>query len=210
MADEVAHPLSHLHIRDEAFQYLAIQRGKIAEHASDRVRWTQAYIDSLMADFTGMLPHLPKAADRILDVGSGMGGIDILLAKHFHQPEVWLLDGDDDSPVMVKHAQTFNCMQTARRFLTMNGVLNIVCSSPGMEVQPAPCNLVVSLQSWCFHYNPEVYLPFVLACCVPGTILILDVRKDYKTWYRVLEAKLRRIETIYSGAKFERVVFRAE
>lgn len=204
MAPEVT-----LAIPDDALPYLQIQRGAIANLQSDRNAWTEAYLKSLEFDFAVIKPSLPASADRILDIGSGMAGIDILLAKHFRQPEVWLLDGDDDHPVMVRHAQTFNDMGVARRFLTVNGVFSIVTMSPALELAPAPCDLIISLQSWCFHYNPETYLDYVRASTRPGTVLILDVRSDYRTWRNALRAAFREVDVIYVGRKFERVLFRA-
>lgn len=208
MAEEVIEGFD-VQITDDVFEYLKIQRGRIADLSSDRVRWTQAYKESLAGDFESLKPWLPSAADRVLDIGSGMGGIDIFLAKHFKQPEIWLLDGDEDSPVMVRHDQPFNCMRTARRFLALNGVSSIVTVSPGTELQPAPCDLIVSLQSWCFHYSPAVYLEWVKKCCRPGTVLILDVRKGYIWWRRDLGAAFEAIGIAKEGEKFDRVVFKA-
>ena len=206
MAEEVA---PAIHISDAAFEYLMIQRGRIANLSSDRARWTPAYIDTLVADFDALQPFLPASADRILDVGSGLGGIDILLARHLHNPEVWLLDGDDDSPVMVKHAQTFNCMRTARRFLEQNGVSDVVTISPALEQQPAPCDLIVSLQSWCFHYAPAVYLDFVRSCCRPGTVLAIDVRRDKPMWQNQLDQVFTAQGVAMQGDKYDRRIYKA-
>lgn len=196
-------------VDDRAFEYLAIQRGKIADLSGDRTKWHPAYEQSLQADLKSMLPWLPPAADRVMDIGSGLGGIDILLARHFHQPEIWLLDGDDDSPVVVRHAETFNCMTTARRFLSQNHVVNVVTVSPGMEAQAPPCDLIISLASWCFHYGPHTYLEWAKACSKPGTILILDVRKQYIWWRKDLAAAFQEIGVAISGEKFDRVVYKA-
>lgn len=201
-------------VSDEAFEYLVIQRGKISEHCSDRRAWLAAYHDSLEADYDSMRPYLPAVAERVMDVGSGLGGINVLLARYFWRagmgfPDICLLDGDDDSPVMVKHAQTFNCMHTARRFLAANGLDKIVTASPGMEVQAAPCQLIISLQSWCFHYSPTTYLEYVKACAAPGCIIILDVRKRYIWWRKELAAAFKEIGVAQSAEKFDRVVYQA-
>jgi SAM-dependent methyltransferase len=211
VAEEVTLPLPSpdLHISDEAMDYLMIQRGKLSELCSEKGKWIPAYQESLMADFLSILPFLPATADRIMDVGSGMGGIDILLARHFKQPEVWLLDGDDDSPVMTHHWETFNCMRTARQFQQQNGVASVVSISPGTEVQAAPCDLIISFQAWCFHFTPDVYLDYVKACCKPGTILILDVRKGYIWWRKSLRAAFEELAVPIQSEKFDRVVFRA-
>lgn len=210
MAEEMtlALPNADLHISDEAMDYLMIQRGKLSELCSERHKWIPAYQESLLSDFRSMLPFLPTCADRIMDVGSGMGGIDVLLARYFRQPEIWLLDGDGDSPVMTHHWETFNCMRTARQFQHQNGVANVVTVSPGTEVQAAPCDLIVSLQAWCFHFSPEHYLEYVKECCRPGTVLILDVRKRYIWWRKQLAETFREIgEAKQPSEKFDRVAY---
>lgn len=196
-------------VTDDAFEYLVIQRGRISELSSNRTLWHEAYEHSLDLDFASIEKFLPPAADRIMDIGSGLGGIDILLARHFRQPEIWLVDGDDDSPVVILHAKTFNCMQTARRFLSRNGVASVVTMSPGMDQLAAPCDLIISLQSWCFHYAPVTYIGWAKACSKPGTILIVDVRKRYVWWRKELAAAFKEIGVAIAGEKFDRVVYQA-
>lgn len=209
MAEEVMEiPRADLHISDEAFDYLLIQRGRLADLGSERAKWQPAYQESLLDDFRSIQAFLPARADRILDVGSGLGGIDILLARHYHQPEIWLFDGDDDCPVMHKHAETFNCMHAARRFQHQNGVQSLVTISPGTSELPPPCDLVISLQAWCFHFSPEVYADWVRRSCHPGTVLILDVRRHYVWWRKALRDAFDEVGVALSSDKFERVVFR--
>lgn len=204
-----------VHIPEEAFPYLAVQRGGISDLISDRPKWNEAYMDSLWRDFDHLEPHLPAKCDALLDVGGGMSGISILLSRYYaqrqvHKPHVYVLDGDEDAPVVVRHARTFNNHKVGRRFLQSNGVVDFTGITPACEVRPPPgCDLIISLQSWCFHYNPETYLEYVLLCARRSCRLIIDVRKDYKTWRRILNDAFTFKEVLHEGAKSERCLFSA-
>lgn len=198
-------------IDDSHFAYLAIQKGRLDGLRHDRAAWEIAYSEALVACFASIEKFLPGKVSSILDVGSGLGGIDILLDRHFGgDVRLCLLDGLDDPPVMQSHAQTFSNSRVAADFLRKNGVAgDIVYIPPGVG-EPVRCELVVSFGSWCFHYPPEHYLEFVDDCCVWGTILILDVRKDRPAWRRALEARFRPIGVALHSKKFARTVWRVE
>jgi hypothetical protein len=193
-------------IEDEAFAYLKLQRGSISG-VSDRAAWERAYHTSIFEDYEGLRPFLPRICDCLLDVGSGLGGIDAVLAAHFGDPIVMCLDGEDDSPVMVRHAKTFNDMDVARRFLTANGVHTFRPITPALLEPPRPCDLVLSLGSWCFHYTPDAYLEYVRECVHSKSRVIVDVRTTKPEWLaRLLKAFPRQIGVAKTGAKYVRHV----
>ena len=199
-------------ISDPAFKYLKLQRGAIADFSYDRKLWERKYHESLHCDFSSIAPFLPPQCGAVLDIGSGLGGIDAMLSKAYGGvPEIYLLDGMDDQPILQKHNRTFSRFPHARDFLTANGVpaSRIFAHNPKTLLEPVKVDLILSFQSYCFHYNPETYLEFVRACASPGAILIFDVRSDYRTWHRVLNAEFQRVGIALEGQKFQRVVFRA-
>ena len=198
-------------VGDDHFAYLALQKGSLDHLKGDREAWRVAYRDSLLEQFASVKPFLPKNVTSILDVGSGLGGIDILLSRHFgDHPRICLLDGIDDHPVMTRHAVTFSNSHVAFRFLRENGVKgDLVAIAPEVG-EPVSCELVVSFGSWCFHYPPELYLDFVDQCCCFGAVLILDVRKDRPAWLAMLQKKYRQIAVAHHGRKYSRRVFRVE
>lgn len=204
-------------ISDAAFAYLKEQSGAISDLANDRAAWDAAYAKHVTAIYHSMIPYLPARARNILDIGSGLGGIDALLHAHYEgEPKIALVDGMIDAPVMNKHAETFSSMAAASKFLTANGVPldHFSYYDPAHirgEGHPAmghPFDLIISCASYCFHYNPETYLEFVARCCHPETVLIFDVRREYRTWHYVLEERFARVAIAYEGKKFQRMVFR--
>lgn len=197
-----------LRVSADAFSYLAHQRGMIESLSTDWARWIAAYQESLRADFTDMLPYLPKSCSSILDIGSGLGGINALLNEHFGGDcNIRLLDGERDAPQMVKHAKTFNSMRVARGFLKDNGVRHFNFCTP-QKLIPRRADLILSLQSWCFHYPPAVYRDFVRECAHRDTVLITDIRRERSDWMRQLVQYFDLVGVVRQNVKYVRLVFR--
>lgn len=205
MVDEMN---TQLKINDNHLQYLQIQKGGLHKYIGDRVLWEKNYILSLEQQFGSIAPFLPEKCDSILDVGSGLGGIDIFLSRHYKgEPHVYLLDGVADEPVVHLHRKTFNDMQVAKDFHRINGSENFGYYSPENLQQPVKCQLVLSLGSWCFHYSPETYTAFVLRCCENLTTIVVDVRRDKPLWDAQLKRFFGEGIVIHSAKKFERRVY---
>lgn len=204
-------PYGRLSISDTSFKYLVQQRGSLDHLRQDRRAWEDAYHDGIYKSMRGMLPHLPRRCVGILDVGAGLGGVDVLLtryyaAEHSSVPLVVLLDGENDPPQMVRHATTFGNRKAALQFQRDNGVTNVDYVSPG-QLRVRKVDLVVSTGAWCFHFGPELYLKYVLQCCSPNAVIILDVRSDKPMWLAHLLEHLNCVDIIAVEAKRTRRVF---
>jgi hypothetical protein len=111
-------------VSDEALPYLVAQKGRLQPLAHDRDAWLMGYRQALDRDFALIRPHLPAPmldhAVRVLDVGSGLGGIDVLIERHYRDAgtgaQITLMDGVADPPVMELHRKTFNDMASRRAF----------------------------------------------------------------------------------------------
>jgi SAM-dependent methyltransferase len=197
-------------VEDSHFEYLRLQKGSLDKASHDRAAWHLAYEQALTKDYAGIHPFLPPSCSSILDVGGGLGGVDALLVKKYGGDcEVCILDGESDPPKMNLHRETFNDMAVARDFLGKNGVSNFSYYAPPRLGEPRPFDLIVSLGSWCFHYEPKTYLGFVRACCRPGTVIILDVRKQKEEWIRQLKSTWQWVGVVHIALKRDRMVFRA-
>jgi SAM-dependent methyltransferase len=195
-------------ITDEQFSYLSIQRGGISDLRGDRKAWEAAYHDAIFETYASIVPFLPAECASLLDVGSGLGGIDVVLNRHYGgDVAVYPLDGLDDEARCIKHAKTFNSARVTREFQRANGV-NEFCYYTPQTLEPlVPFDLIVSFGSYCFHYSPDVYLNFIKACCKPSTILIFEVRRKNEEWFDILATDFKRIGTAAVYEKFERVAY---
>jgi hypothetical protein len=62
-------------------------------HRTQCSNWND-YVLSLVGDFEQITPYLPEKVNSILDIGCGLGGIDILLKQRFPEAHLSLLDSD--------------------------------------------------------------------------------------------------------------------
>lgn len=204
-------------VRDEHFPYLFLQKGELDYLKGDRVAWQAAYERSLEDDFASIKRYLPEQCGSVLDIGGGLGGIDILLARCYPGLQVRILDGEADAPKLILHDQTFNHMEATRSFLEANGVTDFGYYTPAKLLPLRPFDLIISLRSWCFHYSPRTYLEFVRCCCGPNTRLIIDVRNGRADWMQQLPFEMVRLNSLPGsplnsgravvGLKFTRMVF---
>lgn len=198
-------------VKEAHFEYLKVQKGSLQTLAGDRERWHEAYEADLWRTYCEIHPHLPTHCWGSLDIGSGLGGIDVLLSRHYGgESYLGLLDGQDDAPEMKLHRQTFSSAAVAKDFLTSNGVRQdrILYFAPDANFT-RPWDLVLSLGSWCFHYAPDVYLPRLLegGGLHGDTLIILDVRRDKGEWTSQLNAQLREVASIRITQKWARGVY---
>lgn len=205
---------THFTIEPAAFAYLRVQKGRIWDLSAGA--WHRAYSEHLRATYDSVAAHLPPTCGSILDVGSGLGGIDILFSRHYAvstpylpAPVVHLLDGVDDPPVMHLHRKTFNHMGVARDFLAANGldVSGFHGYGTDAETPLQRYDLICSFGAWCFHLRPDLYLRFVRAACHPGTVLVLEVRAQKDMWRAQLEHYFHEWACVHSAPKFNRIVY---
>lgn len=212
--------LESLNISTDAFPYLVLQRGALDDMKGDPQTWCGKYIDVLCQEFAHMEGLLPEKCSAILDVGSGLGGIDAMLNDHYGgECQVTLLDGVNDPPLVSSHSVTFNNMRVAKHFLALNGVKHfdfIDANDPNRKAL-RKYDLIVSFKSWCFHIEPQRHLDLVLSACEPGhTMLIVDIRggrranlfddaaakRRYDTM-RLLSTHFKHLGMVWYGEKFE-------
>lgn len=204
-------------VSDAAFAYLVLQKGKLDPLRGERALWLAEYQAGLQRNYDAIKSYLPRKPNGdncpVVDIGSGLGGIDILLHRHYAGRVVpTLVDGVEDAPRMVLHRQTYNDMQVAAAFHADNGVEAIAYVDPRMKPLPPlaqPAFLVVSFGSWCFHYAPELYLDWALANAIKGATFIIDVRKDKPEYRDKLATRLDLKAIVHGAVKFDRCVFHA-
>lgn len=76
--------------------------------------FVESYIQGLYDTYQSFKPYLPNEG-VILDIGCGMGGIDVLLDQHYGGAEITLLDKQGISPRLT---QDFTRPPTLSRTIT--------------------------------------------------------------------------------------------
>lgn len=173
----------------------------------------RAFNRDMAREYAEIRPHLPRRAVAVLDIGCGVGGIDVLLYRHYGTPRLYLADRTETSGQVYYGFQEkgafYNSLDATRRLLVANGVPEPVLRfrEVGSECRldvPEPLDLVISLISWGFHYPVKVYADQVRALLRPGGRVILDVRKG-TDGRAELEARFPRVLKISETRKKERL-----
>jgi SAM-dependent methyltransferase len=172
----------------------------------------RAYETEMRETLEQLRPHLPARLEHVLDIGCGLAGIDLLLARAYPGAHFTLLDRDGfDTRRRVgwaKHVADFgayNHLAESDRFLHINGVQRRRYATHDIGREPfprKPFDLVISLLSWCFHYPADTYAHLIRLA--PGGVLIVDVRRGTD-----ISALGEPAAVVHVGEKHDRLLFRA-
>jgi SAM-dependent methyltransferase len=172
------------------------------------------YTHSILRDFESIKPHLPESPPRVLDIGCGLGGIDLAIYRHYGAAELWLLDREGDSPIYYGFrpvAAHYNSLAVSRTFLEHNGVAEQHITTIDVDATGFPTaisfGLVLSLLSWGFHYPLDTYIDDVLRALSVDGVVILDVRAGTDGEARLRE-RFARVAVLQRNPKYVRFAVR--
>jgi hypothetical protein len=172
-------------------------------------------------EFTTLEPHLPNNVDKILDIGCGLGVINIFFHEHYNNNEkYYMLDRSDitmdtynieDAGGWHDEGGFYSCnkLSATKELLSDHGIKeenifliegNDQKSLEGLH----DIDLVVSFSSWGFHYPVHTYLNKVYEVMSKNAVLIIDVRKG-TGGIELLKTKFNSIEMIKESNKHIRV-----
>lgn len=200
------HDLPPVVITERSRAYLLNQKGELA-YTDGAVHWSREYRVQLEHTFHQIMTIHPNPR-HVLDIGSGLGGIDVLLMQQTACQCV-LIDGEAGGPEPVAHAIPFCSRAAVVEFMSDNHIAETAYqyASADKDLPQGTFDLVLSLRSWCFHYPPATYLDYVVHSMEKGAHLILDVRRNHRDWRRELRHALHEVVVLDRWAKGNRVVF---
>ena len=156
------------------------------------------------SEFNSFSQYLPKHLNSIMDVGCGLGIIDIFLKKFFKKKlNFYLLDKNRiDKKIKYgfsKDYESYNDLNETRNLLINNGLkddyLNIFDVEKKIEIKQK-IDLVISLKSMGYHYPIENYLKLFSDCCTKETIFIFDISNNENS-YNLLYKYFEKINSIH-------------
>ena len=147
---------------------------------------------------------LPRTCNNIMDIGCGLGIINILLNKFYNDKISFYLLDKNRIDKKIKYGfssnyESYNDLKETKRILLENNISenNLFLFDVEKDIQiDSKIDLVISLKSMGYHYPFETYLQLLKKCCNENTIFIFDVSVD--TFDKILfEKYFENIETIY-------------
>ena len=211
-----------LKVSDEAFGYLIHQRGNLWDLKDDRGEWLRSYQRIMRTAVAELEPWLDptvtcRASTNVLDIGAGMGGIDLYLWRALdgqsHHTLIDALDGPAEPSV---YHEPYGSLRAAKAFLVENGMpeeairLFSAADKRSRTWGALPMfDLVISLQAWGFHFPVGEYLEQVQLATKSGGLICLDLRRERPEWRIPLEQAFGEPVQVLTGlTKYERLLFR--
>ena len=131
--------------------------------------------------------YLPSKVENIMDIGCGLGIINIYLNDiYINQPNFFLLDKNRiDKKIMYgfsSNYESYNDLNETKNLLLINNIninsIHTVDVEKDIEIHNK-IDLVISLKSMGYHYPLDLYLKLFETCCDKDTIFIFDVTEGY-------------------------------
>ena len=130
--------------------------------------------------------YIPNNAKNIMDIGCGLGIINIFLNKiYLNKANFYLLDKNRiDKKIKYgfnKNYESYNSLKETKKLLLNNGIdaprINIFDVEKEISLNKK-IDLVISLKSMGFHYPFENYFKLFKTCCTKDSSFIFDIAKE--------------------------------
>ena len=130
---------------------------------------------------------LPKNVKNIMDIGCGLGIINILLNKFYNDKTSFYLLDKNRIDKKIKYGfssnyESYNDLNETKQILLENNISEnrLFLFDVEKEISiDAKIDLVISLKSMGYHYPFEIYLNLFKKNCNKNTTFIFDVSEDY-------------------------------
>lgn len=179
------------HFNKEYFKFALPQRTRLGteyaltEDSSDEVITSSINL-MVHKDFEQIKNYLPSQALNILDIGCGLGFIDIALAKKYPEATIWLLDKTELKTDKIngfnKSYTFYNSLDATEQFLRDNGVTNKIirleASDDVLKKYNTKFDIIISLLSCGWHYPLSFYIQDINRSLSEKGVLILDIRHN--------------------------------
>lgn len=181
-----------------------------------RERIKVLYQRDLRKEYASFRDRLPQSCRSLLDIGSGVAGINVYIQRHYgpRRIDFYLLDRTQVTRnifyLFQQHAAFYNSLTVAKALLVANGLaadaVHPIEANDHYEIPlTSTVDLVLSLLAWGFHFPVQTYVDQVYRLLRPGGMVILDVRKK-TDGLAVLRQVFRQVELVVTTDKYDRVI----
>ncbi|MCQ9378579.1 hypothetical protein [Methyloversatilis sp. XJ19-49] len=196
--DGIVFPLSVLHVLLAQGAAAEVRRryegegdvfATILENRAFQEEFIASYLEANRVFFTAIKSCLPATCRSILDIGCGIGLIDLLLYRccGAEKPVIYLFDKSVDlssiqtAPTGFNQTYVFTAsLEVTAEFLALNGVAPgdlRLCEVGNWSIAACrPVDFVFSRKSWGFHYPVSEYVDDVADSLSDDGVVVTDVR----------------------------------
>jgi len=164
-----------------------LEAGAITFPAVPQVRASeiQEHVRHIYNRYLSLVPVLQKFNPKaVLDIGSGLGVIDIFLAGLGGITEIHLMDGDGSAKKLnsfSKDAVAWYSVELGRTIVQENVPEGVTVfghlADPSIDVS---VDMIISTQAWGHHFPVDMYIDTASRCLNPGGCIITDIRTRTK------------------------------
>ena len=164
----------------------------------------------LMTEELVIIEKYIKNKDKVLSIGSGIGGLEILINQKFNNHISFIEKNYISKKIKYgwdkKNKEAYNNLELLKKFLLNNGFKKEKFNLFDFDKDSFPqekFDLIISLYSLDYHYEFNLYKDYLDKVMKSGTILIFDtIRPDYfKTLFKDVEIIKEDSNTIHSSKR---------
>lgn len=179
---------------DDCIPILKLQRSNYKKHPK------KEYSADMEIEFNSMLPFLPEKINSIIDIGCGLGGIDVLLSHYYDFPRMYLIDKDKvDKKVTYGFTEIesyYNNFELLRKIMTMNNIKNYrIIDNDNFNII-RNTDLIISLLACGFHFPLYYYFAKIYESLNENGIFICDIRKGQEGQLKIIQLYFKIVEEI--------------
>ncbi len=140
-------------------------------------------------EFDNIKKHIPKDIENVMDIGCGLGLINIFINENFKKiQKFYLLDKNKiDSKIKYgfsKNYESYNQLLLTKKILINNGIsekkINLIDVNKHFSLEERSVDLVISLVSMGYHYPISEYTSLLKKISTNQTIFIFDLATEYQ------------------------------
>jgi SAM-dependent methyltransferase len=168
---------------------------EIKTNTEFQTAFIDSYVQANLKYFELIKSQIPADCCRLLDIGCGIGLLDLLIYRNIRgkKPKLFLFDKSVEQTALSKtdiaptgfnehYVFTASLGETAK-FLRLNGVADsdiVLCEVGAWAIcNGGPFDLIFSRKSWGFHYPLMEYLAEVSLSLSEHGVVIMDVRSGH-------------------------------
>ena len=129
---------------------------------------------------------LPNSVNTIMDIGCGLGIINIYLNKFFEKKPIFFLLDKNRIDRKIKYGfslnyESYNDLNETKKILLENEINSACVHLFDVERQfqiDKKIDLVISLKSMGYHYPINSYIELFRNCCTKNTVFIYDMGEN--------------------------------